>query len=383
MNVTIRKALDLYANVRPSRSLPGVSTRYPGVNLIIIRENIEDTYGGIEHMQTKDVAQCLRLITRQGCQKIVRFAFEMARQQHRTRLLCVHKANIMKMTDGLFLEVFRETAAQYPEITTGDMMVDNACMQLVTNPQGFDMMVMPNLFGDIVSDLAAGLVGGLGVAPGGNIGDNCAVFEAVHGSAPDIAGLNRANPTAILLSACAMLRHIGLPAHADRIEKALRDTMEGGTKTGDLGGKATTTEFTDAICAEVEKAPRRPTTGVFDSVAESCIVVPDFPRVPAQQRKLVGFDIFVEHVGIPPMPHEVGPFKLIMISNRGTKVWPGDDPGILLVDVHRCRYQTQADIKQEDVMAAIQEIGKSFAWMHVEKLQIFDGKEGFTKAQGQ
>jgi NAD-dependent isocitrate dehydrogenase len=223
VNVTIRKALDLYANVRPVRSLPGVKTRYDNVDLVIVRENIEDTYGGIEHRQSPEVVQCLKVITRPGSLAAARYAFELARTWGRKRVTCVHKANIHKMSDGLFLSCFQEVAAEYPEIVADDMLVDNACMQLVTAPEKFDVLVTPNLFGDIISDLAAGLVGGLGVAPAGNIGNSVAVFEAVHGTAPDIAGMGLANPTALLLSAVQMLRYLSLHTHADRVEAGLRE----------------------------------------------------------------------------------------------------------------------------------------------------------------
>ncbi|MCA2004443.1 MAG: NADP-dependent isocitrate dehydrogenase, partial [Ignavibacterium sp.] len=226
VNVTLRKSLELYANVRPAKSLPGVRTRFDNVDLIIVRENIEDTYGGIEHHQTADVAQALKLITRPGSIRIAKYAFEMARLYGRKKVMAVHKANIHKLTDGLFLKCFYEVAKEYPEIQSSDLIVDNTCMQLVTNPERFDVLVLPNLYGDIVSDLAAGLVGGLGVAPGGNIGDEVAIFESVHGSAPDIAGQGIANPTALLLSSFQMLQHIGLHKTKERIEKALIETLK-------------------------------------------------------------------------------------------------------------------------------------------------------------
>jgi isocitrate dehydrogenase (NAD+) len=251
VNVTIRKALDLFANVRPARSLPGVRTRFENVDLIVLRENIEDTYGGIEHWQTPDVVQQLRIITRPGSEVFIRFAFELARRQGRRRITCVHKANIHKMSDGLFRELFYRIAAEYPELHADDILIDNLCMQLVVNPERFDVLVLPNLFGDLVSDLCAGLVGGLGVAPGGNIGTGRAVFEAVHGSAPDIAGRGIANPTALLLSAVQMLHFLGLHRHAHRIEEAVRLTLASGIRTRDLGGNATTREFTRAVISNL------------------------------------------------------------------------------------------------------------------------------------
>jgi isocitrate dehydrogenase (NAD+) len=252
INVTIRKALDLFANVRPIKTIPCLKTPFKNVDLIIVRENIEDTYGGIEHYQSADVAQCLRLITKSGSQRIAHYAFQMARREGRKRVTCVHKANIMKLTDGLFLDTFREVAKSYSDIEASDIIVDNCCMQLVTKPEQFDVLLLPNLFGDIVSDLCAGLVGGLGVAAGANIGKSCAIFEAVHGSAPDIAGKGLANPTAFLFSAIMMLKHLSLLNEAQKLETALMRALENETaRTRDLGGKGNTQTFTKAIIKEL------------------------------------------------------------------------------------------------------------------------------------
>ncbi|MBS1705632.1 MAG: NAD-dependent isocitrate dehydrogenase [Armatimonadetes bacterium] len=245
-NVQLRQALDLYANVRPAKTLPGVKGPFMGhkLDMVIVRENTEDLYAGIEILPHPDLAQAIKVITRPGCQRVIRYAFEMARREGRTRVTAVHKANIMKITDGMFLEEFFKIAPEYPEIKADDIIVDNCCMQLVTNPEQFDVLVTENLYGDIVSDLCAGLVGGLGLAPGANIGDNCAVFEAVHGSAPDIAGKGVANPTALLLSAIMMLRHLGLNEQADQIANSvLRVCSDGKCLTMDLGGKASTNEY--------------------------------------------------------------------------------------------------------------------------------------------
>lgn len=249
-NVVLRQALDLYANVRPAKTLPGVKGPFTdhAVDLITVRENTEGLYSGIEYMPTPDVAQAIKVMTRQGCNRVVRYALEMARRQGRKRVTAVHKANIMKLTDGMFLEEFYKVATEYPEIKSDDIIVDNCCMQLVTKPEQFDVLVTENLYGDIVSDLCAGLVGGLGLAPGANIGENCAVFEAVHGSAPDIAGKGLANPTALLLSAVLMLRHLGEGERADRIHNAVIAVFQEGRRlTGDLGGNAGTAEFRDAV----------------------------------------------------------------------------------------------------------------------------------------
>lgn len=247
VNVQLRKDLDLYANLRPCKNLPNVKTRYENVDLVIVRENTEDLYAGIEEKINNDTMHSIKVITREASERICRFAFEYAVKNNRKEVACVTKANIMKLSDGLFLECYRKVSQEYPQIQQREILVDNLCMQLVQNPTQFDVLVLPNLYGDIVSDLAAGLIGGLGVAQGANIGKDCAVFEPVHGSAPDIKGQNKANPTALLLSACEMLRYIGEDEYAQKIEKALFKTLENNLKTVDLGGDLTTKEFTQAI----------------------------------------------------------------------------------------------------------------------------------------
>ncbi len=256
VNVALRQALDLYANLRPARSIPGLVTRYDDVDLVIVRENTEDLYAGIEHRVGRDAAESIKIITRAASERIARFAFDYAVANGRHKVTAVHKANIMKLSDGLFLESCRTVAAEYEgRIAFEDRIVDNMCMQLVQKPELYDVLVLPNLYGDIVSDLCAGLVGGLGVAPGANIGTEAAVFEAVHGSAPKYAGQNRANPTALILSGVLLLRHIGEVAAAERVEAALRDVIgEGRAVTHDLGGSAGTSEMADAIVARLEAA---------------------------------------------------------------------------------------------------------------------------------
>ena len=248
VNVGLRKALDLFANLRPVWNIPTVPSRYEGVDLVIVRENTEDLYSGLEHEVIPGVVESLKVITEEASTRIAAFAFDYAVKHGRTRVTAVHKANIMKMSDGLFLRCVRRVAERYPSITNDDRIVDNACMQLVLNPTQFDVLVMPNLYGDIVSDLCAGLVGGLGVVPSANLGTDIGVFEAVHGSAPDIAGKNVANPMALLLSAVLMLRHIDEGPMADRVTTALGQVLSDGVRTRDLGGKASTIHFTDAIC---------------------------------------------------------------------------------------------------------------------------------------
>ncbi len=253
LNVQLRKALDLYANVRPVKNLAGVTTRYQNVDMVLIRENTEDLYAGLEHTVVPGVVESLKIITERASTRIARFAFEYARKWGRKKIHAIHKANIMKMSDGLFLTSIRKVAEQYPDIEYKEMIIDNACMQMVLNPCQFDMLLLTNLYGDIMSDLAAGLVGGLGVVPSANIGENEAMFEAVHGTAPDIAGKGIANPTALLMSAIMMLRHIGEADAALNIEQALQQVYKDGKHlTRDVGGKATTAEFTDAVIAQLK-----------------------------------------------------------------------------------------------------------------------------------
>jgi len=248
VNVGLRKALDLYANVRPVHNLPGVPSRFEGVDLVIVRENTEDLYAGLEHVVVEGVVESLKIITAKASTRIAAFTFDYARRYGRRRVTAVHKANIMKLGDGLFLESVRQVASAWPDIDYDERIVDAACMQLVMRPETFDMLVMPNLYGDIVSDLCAGLVGGLGVVPGANIGEGIAVFEAVHGTAPDIAGRNVANPTALLLSAALMLDYLHEGDAAERIRRALTTVLsDGTTRTRDLGGTASTTEFAAAL----------------------------------------------------------------------------------------------------------------------------------------
>ncbi len=260
VNVTLRQALGLYANLRPARSIKGLDTRYDDVDLVIVRENTEDLYAGIEHMVGPDAAESIKIITRAASERIARFAFDYAVANGRRKVTAVHKANIMKLSDGLFLEACGTVAADYEgRIEFEDRIVDNMCMQLVQKPDLYDVLVLPNLYGDIVSDLAAGLVGGLGVAPGANIGTEAAVFEPVHGSAPKYAGQNKANPTALLLSGVLMLRHLGHPDAAERVETAVRDVIaEGRTVTYDLGGTAGTSEFAHAVIARLGAGPSAP-----------------------------------------------------------------------------------------------------------------------------
>ncbi len=247
VNVRLRQALELYANLRPVKNVPGVESRFQNVDLVVVRENTESLYSGLEHTVVPGVVESLKIITEVASTRIARFAFEYARTHGRRRVTAIHKANIMKLSDGLFLECFRRVAKDFPDVAADDRIVDAACMRLVMNPETFDVLVLENLYGDIVSDLAAGLVGGLGLVPGANLGLEGAIFEAVHGTAPDIAGQNKANPTALLMSSILMLRYLDLVSDADRVERALLDTFRDGVKTPDLGGSAGTREFAKAV----------------------------------------------------------------------------------------------------------------------------------------
>ena len=251
VNVQLRKALDLYANLRPCKNLPAIETKFNNVDLVVVRENTEDLYAGVEEQIDENTAHSIKIITRQASERICKFAFDYAVKNNRKEVCAVSKANIMKLSDGLFLESYRKIAQNYPQIKQREILVDNLCMQLVQDPTRFDVLVLPNLYGDIVSDLTAGLIGGLGVAQGANIGKDCAVFEPVHGSAPDIKGQNKANPTALLLSAIEMLKYINENNYAQKIENALFKTLSEGYKTADIGGTLSTTEFTDKIISNL------------------------------------------------------------------------------------------------------------------------------------
>jgi isocitrate dehydrogenase (NAD+) len=258
INVRLRKTLDLYANLRPVKSMPNIITRFENVDIIVVRENTEDLYSGLEHEVIPGVVESIKIITEKASTRIAKFAFEYARTHGRKRVTAVHKANIMKLSDGLFLQCFRNVAKDYPNVEADDKIVDNLCMQMVMNPQQFDILLLENLYGDIVSDLAAGLVGGLGVVAGANIGEAGAVFEAVHGSAPDIAGQNKANPLALLKSAVLMLHHIGETGAAKRVEDAIVKVLDSGPehRTRDIGGTATTADFTTAMCETLRRGTR-------------------------------------------------------------------------------------------------------------------------------
>jgi isocitrate dehydrogenase len=397
-NVTLRKLFETYANVRPVREFPNVPTPYSGrgIDLVVVRENVEDLYAGIEHMQTPGVAQTLKLISRKGCEKIVRFAFELARAEGRKKVHCATKANIMKFAEGMLKRTFEAIAPEYPDIEANHIIVDNCAHQLVKRPEQFEVIVTTNMNGDILSDLTSALVGGLGFAPSANIGNEVAIFEAVHGSAPKYAGKNVINPTAVILSMVMMLRYLDEFEAAATIENALLYTLEEGkVRTGDVVGYdkgAKTTEYTDAIIANLGKKPS--TTQVREYRPIRLPQVPADPvSVRPQTRRVVGVDIFVETELFPePLGQALetlvaeSPFRLKMISSRGTKVYPPTGAITDVVDHYRCRFLLRdagGDATDAQILELIQRVGSRFRWAHIEKLQEFDGAAGYTKAQGE
>jgi isocitrate dehydrogenase len=392
-NVTLRKLFETYANIRPVKELEGVPTAFTGrgIDLVVVRENVEDLYAGIEHQQTPEVAQCLKLISRPGCERIVRMAFEYARAEARSSVVCATKANIMKLTEGLLKRVFEEIAPSYPDLQASHMVVDNCAHQLVRRPEQFDVIVTTNMNGDILSDLTSGLIGGLGFAPSANLGPDIAIFEAVHGSAPKYAGQDSANPTAVILSAALMLRHIGLANEADQVEAAVRATLADGIHTRDvtIGEPVSMTAYTDAIIERLDVSDSRPA-----SSQRPALTVPHVQSAAGEEveRTLDGVDVFVEWRGpLAELASAVeqaaagSPFRLKMISNRGTMVYPGRvTPS--LADHFRCRFvidPTANGAGDEDILALVGRIASRHRWMHLEKLQSFAGVPGYTRAQGE
>ena len=395
-NVTLRTLFETFGNLRPVRELPGVTTPFTGrkLDIVIVRENVEDLYTGIEYMQTPGVAQALKIISRTGCEKIVELAFEFAVAAGRKRVHCATKANIMKLTEGMLQHTFEEIAPRYPQIEAKHILIDNCAHQLAMRPVQFDVIVTTNMNGDILSDLTSGLTGGLGFAPSANIGSEAAIFEAVHGSAPDIAGKNVANPTAIILSAAMMLRHIGEGEAANDIEQAVLVTLESGVRSGDMAGTAkasSTTEFADAIIANLGKESKTSASRDFRAVqipeaAEAVQVVE------VGNRRVTGVDVFIES---SLQPEELGAdlsemcadstCNLQMISNRGNTVWPVENGRkVTLVDQYRCRFMKKArneQLSNSEILALLTRIGETHTWMHIEKLQQFDGDDAFSRTQ--
>ncbi len=410
INVTARKMWSAFANYRQFRTLPGVITPYSKagmrLNFSIVRENIEDTYGGIEHRLSNDTMQCKRLITAPGSDQVHRYAFETATKMGLTKVHCGHKANIMKMTDGLFLERFRAAAAACPGIEAADVIVDALCMNLVMKPEQYQMVVLPNLQGDIVSDLAAGLVGGLGFAPSANIGKHISIFEAVHGTAPDIAGKGIANPTALILSGFMMLRHIGLVKQAAIMENALLAALEDGVHTGDFGDRGTPTVGTGAyVQAIIERLGRSPVSfpaipaGGSDRITLAAPSAPAAPVMmhtfPSMVRQIVGCDFYLDaHESAPQLAADLSAlaegtaFKLTLVSNRGTQVWPTGSAFTECVDYWRARFELRdaaaaPRTTQAEVMALLGRVTQQHTVTSYELLRTFDGARGFSLAQGQ
>lgn len=396
-NVTLRKLFETYANVRPARELPGVRTPYSGrgIDLVIVRENVEDLYAGIEHMQTPGVAQTLKLISRKGCEKIVRFAFELARAEGRRTVTCATKANIMKLSEGMLKRTFEEIAPEYPDIESWHLIVDNTAHQLVKRPEQFDVIVTTNMNGDILSDESSALVGGLGFAPSANIGNDVAIFEAVHGSAPKYAGKDVINPTALILTAVMMLRYLGEFEPAAAIEHAVLVTLEQGVLTGDVVGYdkgVSTSAYTEAIIGNLGKRSERWQVREYKPIR-----LPEFdPRpdyVHPSARRVVGIDLFVESA-LPA--EELGrsmeelvkdtAFELKMISCRGTQVYPGTGAITDIVDASYCRLMLREpteDVPDEAVAQLLQRVSTRHRWTHIEKLHEFDGEPGYTRSQGE
>lgn len=402
INVTARKTWSTYANRRHFQTLPGVDTVFSKagipIDITIVRENIEGTYGGVEHLNTNDVAICRRIITRPGSEQVIRFAFEMARKEGFTKVTCAHKANIMKLTDGLFLETFLDVAKEYPEINANDIIVDDLAMKLVARPHEFQVVVLTNLQGDIMSDLCAGLVGGLGFAPSANVGDSISIFEAVHGTAPDIAGKLLANPTSLLLSGLMMLRYLGFVKHAADIENALRYTLEQGVHTADFGDRTiapiNTNEFAEAIIKNFGQKPE------YSKPREAKDGVKLFtkPAAPAKQKmmqskaqsgatKIVGVDVYIESaLSGNEIAEKIKSLlsanqQLTNISNRGTQVYPTGSVFTECVD-HYC-LRIESEMTQKDIYDLLSKISDVFYVPAHEVLRVYGEKKGFALAQGQ
>jgi isocitrate dehydrogenase len=399
-NVTLRKLFETYGNIRPVRELPGVTTPYSGrgIDLVVVRENVEDLYAGIEHMQTPGAAQCLKLISRKGCEKIVRLAFEFARSEGRKSVACATKSNIMKLTEGMLKRTFEAVAKEYPDIQSWHVIVDNCAHQLVKKPEQFDVIVTTNMNGDILSDLTSALIGGLGFAPSANLGNEVAIFEAVHGSAPKYAGKNVINPTAVLGSAIMMLRYLGEFDAASKIENALLVTLEEGkVRTGDVvgydsGKNCSTTQYADTIIGNLGKTSSKWKVREYKPIKMPEVgSAPDF--VKTQNRRVVGVDVFVES---PQFPEQLGktveslaegtPFKLKMIDSRGTKVYPPTGTQLDVIDLYRCRLLLRDDksnATDDQINALTQKLGTQIRWSTITKLNEIDGQPGYTKAQGE
>jgi isocitrate dehydrogenase len=397
LNVTIRKAFGLFANVRPCLSyFPFVATKHQSMDVVIVRENEEDLYGGIEHRQTEDVTQCLKLISRSGTERVVRFAFEHARRYGRSKVTCFTKDNIMKMTDGLFHRVFDEVASEYPDLESEHLIVDIGAARLADSPEAFDVIVLPNLYGDIISDVAAQIAGSVGLAGSANVGTDAAMFEAIHGSAPPLAGHDVANPSGLLLAAVQMLMHIGQGSVAERVHNAWLRTIEDGVHTQDIYDPATsssvvgTAGFAAAVIDRLGELPRMLKPVRYPARSER-IEIKLSERQPSC-KELVGVDVFLdarqsveELAGI--LKDLAAPLELVMITNRGQKVYPGGIPETFCVDHWRCRFQAREQnrsVAYEEVLALLARlVSAGLGFIKTEGLFVFDGQPGFSLGQGQ
>lgn len=407
LNVTLRKSLGLFANVRPVRALdPYIATGHPEMNVVIVRENEEDLYAGIEHQQTQDVVQCLKLITRPGCEKIVRYAFEYAKAYGRKKVTCMVKDNIMKLTDGLFHRVFDEIAAEYPEIENETQIIDIGAARLAAHPERYDVVVTSNLYGDIISDIVAEVAGSVGLAGSANIGKEVAMFEAIHGSAPDIAGMNVANPSGLINAAVMMLAHLGQSSIADKVKNAWLATIEAGYHTADIfqeghsKKRVSTQEFAEEVISRLGEVPATFTASQLTS-GKGQIEIGNYQR-PQAQKTLVGVDVFIDWQGSDPqiigkeLSNLAGiDMKLKMITNRGVKVYPEGLEHTYCTDHWRCRFvATEVDTKAvpavytsvsyQQVLALLSKLEtEGFDVIKTENLYEFDGKRGFSLGQGE
>lgn len=403
LNVTLRKTLGLYANVRPCIAYaPYVPTLHPKMSLVIIRENEEGTYAGIEHRQTEDVYQCLKIVSRPGCERIVHYAFEYARKFNRKKVTCLTKDNIMKMTDGIFHQVFNEIAKEYPDIQTEHLIIDIGTALVAATPERFDVIVTSNLYGDILSDVAAQVAGSVGLAGSANVGNQMAMFEAIHGSAPDIAGKKIANPSGLLNGAIQMLIHINQPEVAAKIENAWLCTLEDGYHTADIYSteysqkKVNTDEFADAVIERLGKKPHHFNVAQYKTGAQAKIECYGETKKSTAKKELIGIDVYVDNLTNSPqnlgdkISKTTGKLKPIVITSRGLKVWP--NCMIQAPDANHCscRFQTDADLSKTQVIthADIIDLLKQFEALGLdviktENLYTFDGKPGFSLGQGQ
>ncbi|WP_337867056.1 NADP-dependent isocitrate dehydrogenase [Ignavibacterium sp.] len=398
LNVTTRKFLGLYANVRPCISLhPFVRTKHPNMDVVIVRENEEDLYAGIEHQQTDEVVQCLKLISRPGSEKIIRYAFEYARQYGRKKVTCFTKDNIMKQTDGLFHKIFDEIAKEYPDIENEHWIVDIGSAKLADTPEAFDVIVLPNLYGDVLSDVAAQIAGSVGLAGSANIGEECAMFEAIHGSAPRRAGQNLANPSGLLQGAIMMLVHIGQNDVAEKVQNAWLKTIEDGVHTYDIfkegisKEKVGTKEFADAVIARLGQKPSQLKSVSYEK--GSAIKIAKYTRKPAAKKELLGVDLFVHWRNSNPdelaallQKIEYGNIKLSMITNRGIKVWPEGFEETFCTDHWRCRFKDKdgKTITKKDIISLLTKAEENnIDVIKTENLYAFDGVPAFSLGQGQ